>query len=58
MGRRPDTTPRNPSVVSIAAWTSLDDVDEDVVGGSDREYGNRNALEPGAICPFQVDQGI
>jgi Protein of unknown function (DUF3105) len=52
--------PDNPSLVSLVAWTNLlliDEINEDVIRGFDREFANRNAPEPGAICPFQVDQG-
>lgn len=52
--------PGNPSLVSLVAWTNLlliDEVNEDVIRGFDREFANRNAPEPGGVCPFQIDQG-
>ena len=51
--------PENPAPVSISAWTTLlllDEVDGDVIGGFEREFGNRSP-EPAAQCPFQVDEG-
>ena len=52
--------PGNPSLISLVEWTNLlrlDEVDEDVIRGFDREFSNRNAPEPAASCAFQVDQG-
>ncbi len=52
--------PNNSATVSLAAWTHLlllDEVKEDVIRAFAREYSNRDAPEPGALCQFQVDQG-
>ncbi len=52
--------PGNPSLISLVEWTNLlliDEVNEDVIRGFDREFSNRNSPEPAGGCPFQVDQG-
>lgn len=50
----------NPAPFTLAAWTRLltvDELDPDLVDGFEREFGNRFSPEPGAVCPFQIDQG-
>lgn len=50
----------NPTPFTLAAWTKLltvDELDSDLVDGFEREFGNRFSPEPGAVCPFQIDQG-
>ncbi|MFQ5523716.1 MAG: DUF3105 domain-containing protein [Acidimicrobiia bacterium] len=52
--------PDNPAPFTLAAWTRLlvvDEIDANLVDSFEREFGNRFAPEPGAVCPFQVDQG-
>lgn len=52
--------PDNPAQYSLVAWTrllSVDAIDANLVNSFEREFGNRFSPEPGAICPFQVDQG-
>lgn len=52
--------PDNPDRISLSAWTKLllvDEVDADIVNGFERGFGNAFSPEPGAVCPFQVDQG-
>lgn len=51
--------PDNPAPLALTAWTKrllLDVVDADVIGGFEREFGNRSP-EPAAQCPFQIDEG-
>lgn len=50
--------PGNPAAVALTAWTNLlllDRVDEAVISGFERGFGNRSP-EPAALCPFQVDE--
>lgn len=52
--------PGNPAPYALGAWTKLlllDEMDQAVVDGFEREFGNRFAPEGGAVCPFAVDQG-
>lgn len=50
----------NPAPFTLAAWTrllSVGQIDANLVDSFEREFGNRLSPEPGAICPFQIDQG-
>lgn len=52
--------PDNPAPFTLAAWTRLLTVDEisaELVDSFEAEFGNRFSPEPGALCPFQIDQG-
>lgn len=52
--------PDNPAPYTLAAWTKLlqvDEIDANLVDSFEREFGNRFSPEPGAVCPFEVDQG-
>jgi len=50
--------PDNPAAVALTSWTKrllLDGFDGDVIGGFEREFGNRSP-EAAAQCPFRVDE--
>lgn len=52
--------PDNPAPFTLVAWTRLltvDEINANLVDSFEAEFGNRFSPEPGAICPFQIDQG-
>lgn len=52
--------PGNPAPYTLGAWTKLlllDEIDQDMVDGFEREFGNRFSPEGGAVCPFAIDHG-
>ncbi|MGH8953222.1 MAG: DUF3105 domain-containing protein [Acidimicrobiia bacterium] len=51
--------PGIPAPYALGAWTRLllvDEIDQNLVDSFEREFGNRFSPEPGAVCPFAIDQ--